>query len=182
MRLVHHRPEVQEMGPCLAKDGMTPKTSSTSHPHSWASSAPATTWTAQDPRMLLDFCCFANPRTLYGTLSWCLTRVVPKQAQDSAAQLAPRSSSKSPTITVRNSLSSPCPGLAASAAPQLWWHCTLGLPHLSSCGKTVLRSFRCEDRPVKTEMSPISGGSMDILEESSEKLFHCPVWTVNSEP
>lgn len=76
MRSLCCSPEVQETGPCLAKDGKAPKTSSTSHPHSWASSAPAAAWTAQDPKVLLGFC---HPRTLCGTLSWSLMWAIPEQ-------------------------------------------------------------------------------------------------------
>lgn len=62
---------------------------------------------------------------------------------------------KAPTATVRSSLSSPHPGLAASTA------CRVVLPHLSSCGRTVMRTFQHEDLLVKTQMSPVSGGSMN---------------------
>lgn len=68
---------------------------------------------------------------------------------------------KAATITLQSSLSSPHPGLAASTGPRLWCHCRVVLPHLSSCGKTVVKTFQREDLPVKTQMSPISSSSVD---------------------
>lgn len=66
MRPLHRSPEVWEMGPCLTEDGTTPRTSSTSHPHPWVSSAPTTAWTAQGPELLLGFHLLTHPRARYG--------------------------------------------------------------------------------------------------------------------